>query len=131
MTHAIEFGPDLDDAIPETFDICDDCGTPTVQLSSHTCPDPDTVADPSRAELDRRAEQDPFPDSETVLIQQARRATSYAYHETDANNQPLCPANTTSGFEQLTRTDAQAKRYAPCQFCHRIRGANADNGGDQ
>ncbi len=88
MTHATEeFGPDLTEAIPETFDVCEDCGTPTIQLSSHTCPDPETVDDPTREDLDARVNND---------------------------------------LTQLSRAEAQHQRYAPCQFCQRIRRANEE-----
>lgn len=130
---AIDFGLNLDEAIPETFDVCEDCGTPTVQLSSHTCPDPDTVEDPSREELDRRIEQDSFPVGETVLVRRTNRSNTYAYHETNDAGEPLCPVNhdEADAFREQTRAQAQRQRYAPCQFCQRIRHANADNGGDQ
>ncbi|MFC4451389.1 hypothetical protein [Halorussus aquaticus] len=126
MTQAIEeFGPDLTEAIPETFDVCDDCGTPTIQLSSHTCPDPDTVDDPTRADLDARINNDPYPAQETVLVIQTTGQRSYAYHETDHDENPLCPVDH-DGLTQLARTEAQSQRYAPCQFCHRIRRANEE-----
>lgn len=123
MTVAEEFGPDLDQAIPETFDTCPECGTPTVQLSSHTCPSAETVEDPTRDELDRRVEQDPFTADETVLVRRTNRSNTYAYHEMDESDNPLCPVNNSSedGFKQQTRTQAQDQRYAPCQFCQRIR----------
>ncbi len=126
MTHAIEeFGPDLTEAIPETFDVCEDCGTPTIQLSSHTCPDPETVADPTREELDRRTERDPFPASDTVLVRTTNRTNTYAYHETDHDGTPLCPVDH-DDLTGLARADAQDQRYAPCQFCQRIRRANEE-----
>ncbi|MFC4451204.1 hypothetical protein [Halorussus aquaticus] len=126
MTQATEgFGPDLETAIPETFDVCDDCGTPTIQLSSHTCPDPDTVQEPTREDLDARIENDPYPEQETVLVIETTGQRSYAYHETTDSGKPLCPVNH-DGLKELPRTEAQAQRYAPCQFCHRIRDANRE-----
>lgn len=120
-----EFGPDLDEAIPETFDVCPNCGTPTIQLSSHTCPDPDQKENPTREDLDARIDNDPYPEHETVLVIESTGQRSYAYHETDQDDNPLCPVSH-DGLEQLSRSEAQAQRYAPCQFCHRIRRANKE-----
>ncbi|WP_135855248.1 hypothetical protein [Halorussus salinus] len=126
MTHAIEeVGPDLTEAIPETFDVCDNCGTPTIQLSSHTCPDPETVDDPTREDLDIRIKNDRYPEHETVLVIRSTGQRSYAYHETDENDDPLCPVDH-DDLTQLARREAQAQRYAPCQFCQRIRRANEE-----
>ncbi|WP_135855217.1 hypothetical protein [Halorussus salinus] len=126
MTHAIEeVGPDLTEAIPETFDVCDNCGTPTIKLSSHTCPDPDTVDEPTREDLDARIKNDPYPARETVLVIRSTGRRSYAYHETNDSDDPLCPVNH-DGLTELARGDAQDERYAPCQFCQRIRRANGE-----
>ncbi|NEU58721.1 hypothetical protein [Halorussus sp. MSC15.2] len=126
MTQAIEeFGPDLAEAIPETFDVCGDCGTPTIQLSSHTCPDSDTVDEPTREDLNARIDNDSYPAQETVLVIETTGQRSYAYHETNENDNPLCPVNH-DGLKELARTEAQRQRYAPCQFCHRIRDANQE-----
>ncbi|NEU59196.1 hypothetical protein [Halorussus sp. MSC15.2] len=124
MTQATEgFGPDLDEAIPETFDVCGDCGTPTIQLSSHTCPDPDTVQEPTREDLDARIDNDTYPAQETVLVIETTGQRSYAYHETTDSGEPLCPVNH-DGLTELARREAQDQRYGPCQFCQRIRRAN-------
>ncbi|MFC7079286.1 hypothetical protein [Halorussus caseinilyticus] len=127
MTARDEFGPDLDTAIPETFDVCPDCGTPTVKLGSHDCPTDDSLQDPTREERDRRIENDPYSDDETVLVRDRPRTWAYAYHETDADENTLCPAHQNADFYTCTRAKAKERGFAPCQFCRRIRDANSDD----
>ncbi|WP_243700515.1 hypothetical protein [Halorussus pelagicus] len=124
MTQATEgFGPDLSEAILETFEVCEECGTPTSQLSIHRCPDADSVDEPTRDDLDARIDNNSYPAQETVLVSRTAGQQSYAYHETDHDDTALCPVSH-DGLKQLSRTEAQAQRYAPCQFCHWIRSAN-------
>ncbi|MFC7079277.1 hypothetical protein [Halorussus caseinilyticus] len=127
MTARDEFGPDLDTAIPETFDVCPDCGTPTVKLGSHDCPADESLQDPTREERDRRIENDPYSDDETVLVRDRPRPWAYAYHERGDDRQTLCPAHQNSEFYECPRSKAKERGFSPCQFCRRIRDANSDD----
>ncbi|MFC7079204.1 hypothetical protein [Halorussus caseinilyticus] len=130
MTARDEFGPDLDTAIPETFDVCPDCGTPTVKLGSHDCPG-DSLQDPTREERDRRIEQDSYPDNETVLVRDRPRPWAYAYHERGDDRKTLCPAHQNADFYECPRSKAKERGFSPCQFCRRIRDARDDWGDDR
>lgn len=121
-------GADPGNALAETFDVCSDCGTPSVRVASHSCSESDADSNDGR---DGRVENDPYPDDDPVLVLTSFTQTSYPYHDLDADGDPLCPASRDATATEYTRRQANARGFAPCEFCQRIRQSNERNDRDE
>ena len=98
------------------------CGTYIVRCNdAHSCQSTEYRPNPNKQDRDQRIENDPFPGDGPVLVREPRTRNTYAYHEPDSNNTPLCPASANQSFVTLTRREAHEHRLAPCQRCQHIR----------
>ncbi|WP_266082715.1 hypothetical protein [Haladaptatus caseinilyticus] len=120
-----EWSPDdkiTEAEIKETFEQCPHCGTYIVQCNgSHSCIPADYQPHADEPEIRRRIEASPFPDDDPVLIRKHKRHDTYAYHEPDSDDTPLCSLGADQSFLTRTREHAHEQFLAPCQRCERIR----------
>ena len=108
--------------IEATFEQCPHCGTYVVQYNgAHTCEPAEQWHSVNREELRHRIETSPFPDDDPVLIREHKRYNTYAYHELDSDDTPLCSLGADQSFCTRTREHAHEQFLAPCQRCERIR----------
>lgn len=111
-----------EDEIAETFDQCPHCGTYIVQYNgSHSCKPAKQFHNLNREELEHRIETTPFPDDDPVLVREHKTYNTYAYHEPDSDDTPLCSVSADQSFLTRTREQAHDQLLAPCQRCERIR----------
>lgn len=109
--------------VDRTFEQCPDCGRYLVKLGPHSC-DAGESSMPTREQRTRIAESDPRAADDVVLLLPTRRVDgSYAYHETTADDTPVCGGGGSlddDEWQVLTRGEAQERGRSPCMTCLRL-----------
>ncbi|WP_227378522.1 hypothetical protein [Haladaptatus halobius] len=116
-----------EDEIEEAFEQCPHCGRYIVRnTNAHYCDPAEYRPNPNEEECNRRIEANPFPDDDPVLVREHQTRNTYAYHEPDSDDTPLCPASADQSFVTLARKQAHEQRLVPCRRCQRIRDTGED-----
>lgn len=113
---------DFRNRISQSFQECEDCGGYFVKVASHTCGNGASGgSDPTREERRQRATVDTRPADDRVAILPTRANNgSYAYHELDDEDSPVCGGGGVLDDEEwvyLPRREAKARGKSPCGTC--------------
>lgn len=119
------------DDVRETFEYCTDCESIVVSLDQHTCSTASRGTSPSSAERADLAEADERPLEEDVLYPNGGSHNgAWAYHELDANGNPLHKVQHKAGAEVGPRKKAQQEGCYPCRRCRMIQERQQGRGED-